>query len=315
MTDSTDDAPQWRSPITTAGMYENIPMEEYHGNEICPGPSISSSGLRTIEAKSLFHFWYDSPLNPDRPKREEKRHFVLGRLLHELLEHGQRAWRNWHVLPDGYSEHHVKKWEKEIAQARALVEQGVSLVRFDDAQTAEKMAKGVLSHPRGRLLFQSGIHEPTLVWKDSETGIWLRVRPDFFPNMRRWIPDYKSTASAHPDAFTRSVDNFGYHMAAALYLDGIRELFDERPEGFLFVAQEKDEPYVTEIFQLDEEAIAYGRSLNRASIRKYADALEKDRWPTYGAAVNLVMLPDWSRRKLELRVATGEIDVPGSGDR
>lgn len=288
-------------------------MERYHGpDEICPGPSVSSSGLKTIE-QCPFLYWYWSPLNPAKPERDEKRHFVVGRLLHDLLELGDKAWRSWHVLPDGYSEAHVKKWEKEIAEAAEAVKAGKTCVKFDDSQAAEKMVAAIRQHPRAKLLFQSGKHEPTLAWKDKETGIWLRVRPDFFPDLRTWIPDYKSTASAHPDKFAKSVNDFGYHQSAALYLDGIRELFGERPKGFMFVAQEKAEPFITEIFQLDEEAIGWGRALNRRALRTLANCLETDRWPTYGTDVNLVMLPDWRRRQLELECASGALDVP-TGD-
>lgn len=305
----------WRSPIKTAGLYaaDLVPMDRYHGqDEICPGPSISSSGLKAIETKSPYHFWYWSPLNPDRPEKPEKAHFVIGRCIHDLLEHGDKGWSRWHVTPEGFSFAHVKKWEKEIPEAEAALAAGKQCIGFKDSQKAEKMVAAVRVHPRAKLLFQSGTHEPTLAWQDKETGIWLRVRPDFFPDKRQWIPDYKSTASAHPDAFARQSDNLGYHMSAALYLDGIAELFGERPQGFMFIAQEKEEPFVTEIYQLDEEAIAYGRSLNRRALRTYAKCLETDTWPTYGNPVNLLMLPDWSRRKLELRVATSELDVPGA---
>ena len=309
MTDQ--DAPAWRSPIVTPGLYEGIGMEHYHGPvEICPGPSISSSGLRTIEDKSPFHYWYDSPLNPDRPEREEKAHFVFGRLVHELLEKGEKCWPGWHITPPGFSDAHVKKWEVAIAERDAAKLCGKACVPHGDAMKAMAMVAAVHAHPRASLMFKSGIFEPTLAWKDKETGIWLRVRPDYFPNLRKWIPDYKTTASAHPDDFAKSVVNFGYHMAAALYLDGIDELFGERPSGFMFVAQEKTEPFVTELFQLDEEAIGWGRVLNRRSLRRFAKCLEDDKWPTYGNDVNLVTLPDWTRRQLELRTQTYELDVP-----
>lgn len=307
--------PDWRSPITVPGLYEGIGMDRYHGPvEICPGPSISSSGLRTIESKSPFHYWYDSPLNPNPPEREEKAHFIMGRLLHELLERGDATWADWHVTPPGFSEAHVKKWEQAIAERDSAKAAGKSCVPHGDAMKATQMVAAVHKHPRAKLLFKSGIFEPTLAWQDKETGIWLRVRPDFFPSVRKWIPDYKSTVSAKPDDFAKSVDNYGYHMAAALYLDGIEALFGERPAGFMFVAQEKTEPFVTEIFQLDEEAIGWGRVLNRRSLRRLAKCLATDTWPTYGNDVNLVTLPDWTRKRLELRTQTYELDVPTFGN-
>ena len=34
-------------PITTPGIYSGVSMDRYHGPDLCAGPSISSSGLRT----------------------------------------------------------------------------------------------------------------------------------------------------------------------------------------------------------------------------------------------------------------------------
>lgn len=304
-------APEWRSPITTPGVYMDIPMDRYHGEEICPGPSVSSSGLRTIEQSCPYLYWWNSPLNPQRPQQEEKAHFSRGRLLHELCAEGDKAWSVWHITPDGYSPHHVKKWEGAIAEAEAAVAAGKQLISFGDAQRAQGMADAIMRHPRAKLLFQKGLFEPTLAWKDEETGLWLRVRPDFLPDVRAWIPDIKSTLSAHPDDFSRSMVKYGYHMAAALYLEGIRVLYGgERPKGFMLVAQESKEPYLTEIYQVDEEAIGYGEVLNRRAMRKLADCLAKDRWPQYGNEINLVSVPDWDRKKLEFEIKAGSLDVP-----
>jgi hypothetical protein len=304
-----------RSPlIPMAGVYDNIPMEAYHGRvEICPGPSVSSSGLRTIENECPYKYWYNSPLNPERPEEEEKAHFQLGKLLHELLAEGPKCKANWHVLPRGFSDSYVKKFEKEIAERDAAVAAGKECIAEADFCKAEAMAARVLTHPVAKLMFQTGTFEPTLAWQDQETGIWCRVRPDFLPKVRQFIPDLKSTVSAHPKAFAKSVDNYGYHMAAALYLEGLRVLFGERPKGFILVAVEKTEPFITELYQIDEEALAFGAVQNRRALRTLADCIEHDHWPTYGDGVNLIGLPRYSMNELEAQTKTGELDVPAFG--
>jgi hypothetical protein len=56
--------------ITAPGAYADIDAADYHRNpNLLPGPSLSSSGAKTLLGKSPFHFWYDSPLNPTaRPR-------------------------------------------------------------------------------------------------------------------------------------------------------------------------------------------------------------------------------------------------------
>jgi hypothetical protein len=312
----TDESPApvdtWRSPIKTAGVYPDIPMERYHGaTEICPGPSISSSGLKLFESDCPYRYWYDSPLNPNRPEREDKAHFKTGRLLHELLAEPEAdVWRRWHILPAGFTEAHGKKWELAIAERDAVIQAGREPIAAKDAATAQAMLDAIRRHPHAPMLFKGGQFEPTLAWKDEETGIWCRVRPDFLPTVRQFIPDLKSAADVSPTGFERASDKFFYHMSAALYIEGIRVLFGERPKAFMFVAQEKTEPYITEIYQLQEDALAWGRVLNRRALRKFARCLDEDKWPTYGGAVNSLGLPQWTLKNLELDVKSYLLEVP-----
>lgn len=305
---------QWRSPITVAGVYDNVSLEDYHGarGEVCPGPSISSSGLKVIEDECPYVYWWNSPLNPDRPEREEKPHFRLGRLLHELLEPGPEdaVWRRWHILPPGFRADHGTKWKDAIQARDAAVSAGLEIIEAKHAETARQMAARVKVHPQAQLLYRGGQHEVTMAWQDKETGVWLRVRPDFLPNARRWVPDYKSIASPHPDFMAKQLANCGWHISAALYIDGIRELYGDSPEAFMFVAQGKEAPWITEIYQLDQEAEAFGRVLYRRALRRFADCLAGDRWPTYGNAVNLVTLPLWETKRLNDEVKAMTLDVP-----
>lgn len=57
--------------IDRPGIYE-LPMEVYHGyrGEPCVAPSISSSGLRQM-IDCPAEYWWNSPLNPNRPRVDE----------------------------------------------------------------------------------------------------------------------------------------------------------------------------------------------------------------------------------------------------
>ena len=63
--------------ISEPGVY-SLPIEIYHGQPTV-GPSISSSGLRTIWAQSPAHYYVDSPLNPKRAPQPDRPAFALGR--------------------------------------------------------------------------------------------------------------------------------------------------------------------------------------------------------------------------------------------
>jgi hypothetical protein len=77
-------------------------MEAYH-SQLTIAPSISSSGLRTIENKSPLHYWATSYLNPDRVEDDDDTEaMILGRAAHTLLL-GEDGFRDDYVIrPDKY---------------------------------------------------------------------------------------------------------------------------------------------------------------------------------------------------------------------
>ena len=169
------------------------------------------------------------------------------------------------------------------------------------AKREQAMRKAIEAHPFAGQAFRNGYAEKTLVWKDRETGVWLRCKPDFLPNALKIVPDYKTTADASPEGFQKAIDTFGYFMQAPLYLDGIEAVFGERPAHWVFVAQEKEPPYVVELHELTEEALYRGSRENRTAIRRFAECLSKGHWPGYSTGINQIDLPAWTEKRLAAR--------------
>ncbi len=282
--------------ISQPGVYE-VPMEDYHGREICDGPSISSSGLRAIVHCPL-KFWFRSHLNPDRPEEEAKPAFSVGKAAHDFVLDGLGWPDRYHVLPEGFSRAAKVKLAEAIAEADAAEAAGKTLLKFQENIDVLAMAEAIKKHPIHKVLGR-GQAEQTIVWKDKETGVWLRCRPDFLPDAKRYIPDYKTTVSAHPDDFAKDVANYGYNCQAACYLDGLAEVFGESERDFFFIAQEKTAPYVVQPFALDAESVEWGRRLNRQAVRTFAQCLDTGIWPGYAPNFVTVGLPRWKVAKLE----------------
>lgn len=281
--------------ITQPGVYE-IPIERYHGEEICDSPSISSSGLKVI-AKCPIKYWTHSNLNPSRQERKDSDALKLGRAAHDLILDGVGWPDRYHIAPQGYNGT-KKEWFSARDELREAESLGKTVLKWDDYVNVKGMADAISKHPIHKALGR-GKAEQTIVWKDAETGVWLRIRPDFLPDSQQFIPDFKTTASADPDDFAKSVANFGYHQQAALYLDGLAAVFGERDRQFYFIAQEKDAPYIVQPFAIDAESVAWGRRLNRKAIRTFARCLETDTWPGYADDFVTVGLPRWKAEQLE----------------
>lgn len=307
MTAQPKDIHEDRGWITTAGRYSGIPMDAYHGPvEICPGPSISSSGLKLIDSCPL-KYWLQSPLCPTPAPRKVTKALNFGKAAHDVIGLGDAWPEAYWVEPEGYHRGHTNKWAEAIVEEAAALARGATILKAAEHETVIAMASRLRENELIDALFSGGEAEVTIAWQDRETSVWLRVRPDWLPHAGRYIPDYKTCEDASPAAFLRAVDNYGYYRSAALYLEGLEQI-DMKPEAFMFVAQEKSAPYLAQIYQMDEDARSWGAALNRRAIRKFADCLHHDRWPGYGREVEMVGLPQYRLADLERQAEAGMLE-------
>lgn len=294
--------------ITEPGAYAGIDAADYHRNPaLLPGPSLSSSGAKVLLNKSPFHFWHDSPLNPDRPAEANLPHFNVGKAAHDLVLLSERWPEQYHVLPEGFTRAGTKKFADAIAEADAAEAAGMTVLRHEDAQTVHAVAAAIRRNSLAVATLTNGVTEETLCWQDPRTGVWLRARPDFRPNSileKRdvmVVSDLKFVAASNatPEGFAKAIHNFGYHQSAAFYSDGIKAIYGHFPTHWVHVVVEKEPPHCVALYELPGEDIERGRVLNRRAIDLFARCLERGEWPGYADDPKAVGLPVWSRMNID----------------
>lgn len=294
--------------ITEPGAYLDIANEDYHRNpDLLPAPSLSSSGAKTIIGKSPRHFWFDSPLNPNRPAEENKPHFAIGKAAHDMILLADRWPQFYHVLPEGFSRAATKKHADAIAEADAAEEAGRTILRHEDAESVRQVVAAIKANEFAMMALTNGVTEETIAWRDEATGVWLRCRPDFRPNSIpakrkvRVVADLKFVAPSYasPAGFERAIHAFGYHQSAAFYWDGIKAVYGVEPTHWLHVVVEKEAPFTVSLYELPFEDIERGRALNRKAIDLFARCLSEDRWPGYADEPTPCGLPHWARKNLD----------------
>lgn len=288
--------------ITAAGAYSGVTNEDYHRHpNLLPAPSLSASGAKKLLGQSPFHFWFDSPMNPERPPEEEKSHFNIGKAAHDMILLSERWPEAYHCLPDGFAWNKTKAMPEAIAEAEAARDAGKTLLKHEDAETVRRVAAAIGRSTLAKVALTNGEAEVTLAWQDPETGVWLRARPDFLPAKRQIVSDLKFMAPTYcsPEGFRRAIANNGYHMSAALYADGIKAIFGEYPANWLHVVVEKEPPHCVALYELPGEDIERGRWLNRKAIRRFAECLSSGKWPGYADEPLQVGLPGWNRKAID----------------
>ncbi len=287
--------------ITAPGIYR-IGMDWYH-SDCCPGPSISSSGLRTIEQECPAQFWAFSHLNRDAFESPPKTHFSFGRAAHTLLLGDEKFKALYAVRPS--------KWDSwRSGEAKAWREMQIELERdvltHDDMAKITHMAAMMAQHPliMGAKLLE-GTMEASLVWKDAETGIWLKARPDVIPEFDGTISDYKTTSDASPHFCCRTIAKYGYEMQMALCSEGMKAVLGREASNFLLVFQQSTPPFHVTPVEVSADAIHWGKLRIRRSIRRFADCMESGEWPGYTDEIPVFDLPPYLVEQLTQQQEAG----------
>lgn len=285
--------------ISAAGVYD-FPIDEYHG-DCCIGPSVSGSGLVTLEQLSPAHYWQGSYHNPRREPFDTTA-LAFGRACHAWIL-GEPEFQKYFVVSpyDKFTTKEARAWRDD--QIRTIV-------KAEQLDAIRAMGETILKTPLVQNAFKDGKPEQSLIWQDKETGIWLKTRPDWLPNNIPFVPNYKTARSARPADFARHAFDLGYHQGAALCLDGLREVLGWANASYYFVAQEKEPPYVASIVVMNEHDIEWGRLLNRKALRTLARCLDKGEWPGYATGAVEIQMPAWAEKQLLDRHEKGEFADP-----
>jgi len=280
--------------VTEAGVYD-LTSEDYHADPVPEriGGSLSASGAKSIlppNCPAIFNY--------RRHHQVFKDTFDFGHAAHAyVLGVGAEI-----VAVD------AADWRTKAAQEakKAIRAEGKVPLLIDDVHVVTAMAAAIRAHPIAGVLLnpENGKPERSLFRQDEHEGVWLRSMLDWLPNPgdgRLIVPDYKTAVSANPSEFAKAVANYKYHQQDAFYRDQILGLGLAEDVAFVFVVQEKTEPYLVTVVELDSEAVRIGRELNREAIDLYAQCVSSDHWPGYSEDVERISLPAWATYGRNLR--------------
>lgn len=278
--------------ITAPGWHDGISSDDYHSGEICDGPSISASGLKIIALDCPAIFWAQSALNPKREPKETKA-LDFGKAAHALTLGEPSFDAEFVVSPyANFRKDEAKAWRDE--QTRTIVTD-------EDLRTIRLMVAELKATPHVGRAFTNGTPERSFFWKDKETGVWLKTRPDWFPDKpgERYIVEYKSAASIKPEKFGYQAFDLGYPIQSALMLDVVEAVTGERPLGIAHAIQMKVPPYLADLQFFTADQIQWGRTHYRAALRTFADCWqrhaagkpERVAWPGYRTQPEPIFTP------------------------
>jgi exodeoxyribonuclease VIII len=256
-----------------AGIYYGISNDDYHAD-----PAVSSSGIKMLlRCPEEYWFHYIAGLDQDESTKSTK----FGTAYHT------------YILEPSHFSYEVLPGQKTTTKEGCLAEA--------EMQKIQAMAERLHSNPRHSQLFRGGYAEVSIVWKDEETGVMCRIRPDYWkPN---YITDLKTIDDIHGGIF-HDAPKYGHDVSAAMYMEGMRQarimLKDSKPdwmsegfrdrflksegEIFTFLYQGKKPPYITRAQPIAPDTAAVGFEKFRRGLDIYRTWMEEcgteTRWPS-----------------------------------
>lgn len=312
--------------VTEPGAYR-CSMAHYHSQGICPGPSISSSGLRKIWSEGPWHFWATSDLNPNRyPAKEPSPALILGRAAHSLILGDEVFSETFTYYPkdaprrptaaqiaafertgkwSDAAKEGAEFWEKFDAQA-----QGRTLLSEEQVEAVLRMAENIQKNPLAMQMLTGVRAEVSMIWRDEATGVWVKSRPDMLPDNGADAADLKTFSARGSNlklAVQRSITDRGYHSQMALAQEGAERVFGVSASEFVLVFVETTIPHEVIPVRLDEESLHIGRIQNRHALDTFARCLKSGEWPgVVEGVLDYQVPPSIASRIYELQ-ANGEL--------
>ena len=295
---------------------EQLSNEDYQEH-----PAISGSGLATIYKQSPAHFKY--------AEKKESKALTFGIAAHSVMLEPDDFAANFvrnidsEQYPDALvTGNDLKAWLKDrglkvsgtkpemigrILEAEpdthildklvsefAASNEGKTIMPAGDYDAVQSMRKAVLQDETMTAMLTGGYSEFSLIGK--LTGVEVKTRPDLLTS-GGGIVQYKTTRSCHPEDFGRNIDSYGYLLKAALEWHCYTQAYGQEPRYYIFLAQEKETPYIWKPYNLTEDALAIGRIQLETALGTYERCLESSRWPGYGEDIQPIQLPEWLKKE------------------
>lgn len=281
----------------TTGVVYGLASEAYHA-----GPGLSHSGAKRL-MRSPFHYWALAQQREAPPKAPTPQ-MVNGTLVHCALLEPEQFDVRYAVIPDDLGTKASKAYKEWAA---VVLTNGCEAITPQQRDAAQAQADALRTLPIVQQLMAGdhvGHAESSAYWVDPDSGVHCKCRPDWASH--GWgddgrgvlLLDVKTTADASPEAFAKSVVNFGYHTQDDWYCQGYGIAARLPVLGMVFVVVESEFPHAVAAYSLDADALQLARMKNRDARALYAQCATKNEWPSYPREVTELSLPRWALKEL-----------------
>ena len=264
------------------GFYD-IPNDVYHAS-----PGISKSGLDMVN-RSPAHYKYS-------PKREATPAMRIGTILHSAILEPDLFTQEYMLLKEV-----TDKRKSEYKEAVKIYGAG-NVLTAPEVSSVHGMQEAVNANAWANdLLTLSGMVEVSLFAPHPVTGVLLKCRFDKLTECGKGI-DLKTTQDASEYGFSKSVNDYRYHVQQAFYSFIYKLVTGDDLEQFYFIALEKDAPHFSKVWTLSAETVNIGVYFFTKDLESYTEAVNLDYWAFPDQSTQELSLPNWALNQFETEI-------------
>jgi hypothetical protein len=276
--------------IMKNGIYHNYPKPDYYA------PHTGDRSIMRVSKSMLTNFVPNPAAWLLAPEREYTRAMKFGNLVDCMALTPQSFETEYSILPEFYPCTPTKKdlrtekpWNAAANFCKDLQEEielaGKQAVKTNDWMEARKAVENLKAfRPYAELM--EGAHTQSAMFGDLiDEGIATPAKSllDILPTHAKWkhcIADMKTTAEMSEQHFAKTVNKFGYHRQAAIYLDLHNAITGEDRDTFYIVWVHSKAPYEVAMRPISASAIAEGRRWYRNALRIWNECVTTGVFPS-----------------------------------
>lgn len=235
------------------GIHKGMDISVYHGER----NYISSSSIKeAIKSLSHFHYYRTS----DKPY---KSHFDFGNAFELALldyAHSTLNFMNEVVIFDaddrpekdkGITSNINQEWKKSILNGEKYV---INKSGDESFETLQLMLQSCAKDSVIQKLLRNTEYQNSYFWKDEETGLLLKTRPDLTKIGKNVIIDIKTALDGSPQAFSKQAASLEYPIQAVLQMRGLIATGQmNEVDAYYWLVAEKKAPYNAQIYEFPKE--------------------------------------------------------------
>jgi len=252
--------------------FENMHIDEYHSSD----EFISQSRLQKLKV-SPFHFKNPEPY-------QKKEYFDFGDSMHMALLEPDRFKTDVCTFDPSLRPEPTKDFRnaknKEYRNDFHAKNEGKTILDIEVYDAIKEIASRIFADDFISELLGHGLAESSFFWTDEETGVKCKTRWDW-ARYNGVVLDVKTSQSANPDDFQRSIAKYGYHIQAGSQCIGYEKHFQVPVKHYLYLVIENKPPYSYVIMNLPTEAIELGQFEYKQLLQKLSDCRLNDKWPGF----------------------------------